>query len=328
MKKRKLLSIILMMVAVLMMSLNTQAAVKISKKKATLIKGQSITLRITGTKKKAKWTTSKKNVATVTQKGVVKAREKGTAIINAKIGKKTYKCTVKVETPRISKTKATLGIGKKLKLAIAGNSQKIKWTSNNKYVATVTTNGIVTGKKEGTAVITGIIAKKRYSCKITVKEVEYEELVIPDDISNNATVSQQNAVRKAESYLKYSAFSRDGLIEQLEYEKFTNADATYGADHCGANWNEQAIKKAESYLKYSAFSRDGLIEQLEYEKFTTEQANYGVNHITVDWNDQAAKKAESYLKYSAFSRDGLIDQLKYEGFTVEQATYGVNAVGL
>src|SRR5690606_26353632 len=34
------------------------------------------------------------------------------------------------------------------------------------------------------------------------------------------TRSQENAIRKAESYLDFMAFSRTGLIEQLEYEGF------------------------------------------------------------------------------------------------------------
>lgn len=94
-----------------------------------------------------------------------------------------------------------------------------------------------------------------------------------------ATVSQKNALSKAKSYLSYMAFSHDGLIDQLVYEKFSVADATYGADNCGADWNAQAAKKAQSYMSYSSFSRGGLIEQLEYDKFTTAQAEYGADSV-------------------------------------------------
>lgn len=93
------------------------------------------------------------------------------------------------------------------------------------------------------------------------------------------TVSQKNALAKAKSYLEYSAFSHDGLVEQLEYEQFSHADAVYGADNCGANWNEQAAKKAQSYMDYSSFSRGGLIDQLKYEGFTQAQAEYGANAV-------------------------------------------------
>lgn len=75
------------------------------------------------------------------------------------------------------------------------------------------------------------------------------------------------------------SFSYEGLIDQLEYEKFTTKQATYGVDNCGADWNEQAAKKAQSYLDTGSFSREQLINQLEYEKFTTEQAEYGVSQV-------------------------------------------------
>jgi hypothetical protein len=43
----------------------------------------------------------------------------------------------------------------------------------------------------------------------------------------------EQAWLSAESYLEYTAFSRSGLIDQLEYEGFTTAQATYGVDEAG-----------------------------------------------------------------------------------------------
>ncbi|WP_336672005.1 Ltp family lipoprotein [Tsukamurella sp. USMM236] len=91
--------------------------------------------------------------------------------------------------------------------------------------------------------------------------------------------SQSNAVSKAKEYLNYSAFSRTGLIAQLEYEGFSTSDSTYAVDNIVVNWNEQAAKKAKEYLAYSSFSRSGLIDQLMYEGFTSAQAAYGVNAV-------------------------------------------------
>jgi hypothetical protein len=93
------------------------------------------------------------------------------------------------------------------------------------------------------------------------------------------SVSQSNAVQKAADYLSFAAFSRQGLIDQLKYEGFSEADATYGADAVGANWNEQAALKAQEYLDLTAFSRTGLIEQLEFEGFTLAEATYGANAV-------------------------------------------------
>ncbi|MGL5173096.1 MAG: Ltp family lipoprotein, partial [Olsenella sp.] len=68
-------------------------------------------------------------------------------------------------------------------------------------------------------------------------------------------------------------------IEQLEFDQYSHEDAVYGADNCGADWNEQAAKKAKEYLSFTSFSRNGLIDQLEFEGFTSEQAEYGVNAV-------------------------------------------------
>jgi hypothetical protein len=91
------------------------------------------------------------------------------------------------------------------------------------------------------------------------------------------TVNQVNARRAAANYLSISPFSRSGLIEQLEFEGFNTADATYGVDSQKANWKEQAAKSAKNYLKLTSFSRSGLIEQLEFEGFTLEEATFGVD---------------------------------------------------
>ena len=142
---------------------------------------------------------------------------------------------------------------------------------------------------------------------------------------------QQNAVKSAVAYLEYSAFSRSGLVDQLEFEGYSTEDANLAMnviELSGVSWDEQARESAEEYLNYTAFSETGLIEQLEYEGFTEQQARYGVANIEVDWNEQAARSAEQYLDYSSYSRAGLIDQLLFEGYTQAQAEYGVNAAGL
>lgn len=60
--------------------------------------GSSTTLKISGTKSKVKWTSSKKSVATVNSKGKVTAKKAGTVTITCK-GKngKTYKCKITVK---------------------------------------------------------------------------------------------------------------------------------------------------------------------------------------------------------------------------------------
>ena len=108
----------------------------------------------------------------------------------------------------------------------------------------------------------------------TNKATSTKEEEAQDD---SLTTEQSSALQKADDYLSISAFSHDGLVDQLEYEGFSTEDATYAADNCGADWNEQAAKKAQDYRDMQAFSHKGLVDQLEYEGFTAEQAEYGAS---------------------------------------------------
>lgn len=162
--------------------------------------------------------------------------------------------------------------------------------------------------------------------KNDVNDATPETTTTPEPTAS-MTMGQRNALESAKSYLRFTAFSYEGLIEQLEYEEFSHEDAVFAADNCGADWYYQALKSADDYLSFTAFSYKSLIEQLEYEKFTKDQATYAADNCGADWYEQAAKSAENYLSFTSFSRQGLIDQLKYEGFTQEEAVYGVEANG-
>lgn len=89
----------------------------------------------------------------------------------------------------------------------------------------------------------------------------------------------QNAIRSAESYLNFMAFSKTGLIETLIYDEYSKESATEAVNSLTVDWNEQAVRCAKSYLQFMAFSRNGLIEALEYDGFTKEQAEYAVNMV-------------------------------------------------
>lgn len=119
--------------------------------------------------------------------------------------------------------------------------------------------------------------KKEEEEEAARKKKEEEEAKAKAEAEEAAkrSTAQKNAIKQAESYLRFTAFSRQGLIEQLEYEGYSNEDATYAVDHIEVDWNEQAYEKAKDYLDFSSFSEADLIGQLEYEGFTPDQAAYG-----------------------------------------------------
>ena len=154
------------------------AATQISNKNITLIKGQTKILKITGTSKIAKWKSSNKTVATVTQQGKVTAKKKGSSIITATVGKSKFTFKVTVQTPAISKTSITVLKGKQCQLKLNGTNQKISWKSSNTGIATVSSSGLVSGKATGTCTIYATVLGKKYSCKVTVKSPEQQVAMV------------------------------------------------------------------------------------------------------------------------------------------------------
>ena len=81
------------------------------------------------------------------------------------------------KAPKLNKTKVTLTITKKktkpavqLKVKNAAG-RKVKWTSSNKKVATVSKKGKIVAKKKGVTMITvKVKGSKTLRCKVTVKD--------------------------------------------------------------------------------------------------------------------------------------------------------------
>ena len=113
----------------------------------------------------------------------------------------------------------------------------------------------------------------------SVNSPESSDTIETQEEAVTETIGQKNARESAESYLRFAAFSREGLIDQLEFEEYSTEDAEYAVDILDVDWKEQAAKSAENYLEFTAFSREGLIDQLLFEGFTQEEAEYGVTAV-------------------------------------------------
>jgi hypothetical protein len=106
-----------------------------------------------------------------------------------------------------------------------------------------------------------------------------------DPSKSEITLAMENALSAAEDYLDYTAFSRQGLIDQLSSEYgsgFELEDATWAVGQLSVDWKEQAVIAAQDYLDYTSFSRQGLIDQLSSpygSQFTVEEATFAVNQI-------------------------------------------------
>ena len=164
------------------------AKVKLNKSKATLAADQGILLELKGYSGTVKWSSSNKKVATVNKNGLVKAKKKGSTVITAKAGKKKYKCRItvkalKVKSLKLNEKTLTLKKGSKATLKATASpanasNKGVTWKSSNTKVATVSSKGVVTAKKNGTATITATTkdgSKKRATCKVTVAKAGSSE---------------------------------------------------------------------------------------------------------------------------------------------------------
>jgi hypothetical protein len=156
---------------------------KLSATKVSLSVGQSTTaITVSGLARGdavKSWSSSKPTVASVNSKGKITGLKSGTAKIKIKLksGKIGYVTVTvkKVTTRRITKvpSRLTLKIGKKTalkpQLVPVTSQDTISYRSSNKKIATVTSKGVITARKKGTATITVKAGKITVKCRITVK---------------------------------------------------------------------------------------------------------------------------------------------------------------
>ncbi len=188
--------------------IDAQAALKLNKKKAVVTVGKTVKLKVKGTKKKVKWSSTNNAVCSVNQKGLVKGKKAGSSVIRAKVKKKTLKCKVTVKAksggsssqpkkpapapaPKPVPAPAPTGLKitgpysilapggtMQLKLGyIPENAKKeaVEWYSSDRYRATVSSNGLVTAKNEGEVTITAELKSNddiRASFKFRIENLE------------------------------------------------------------------------------------------------------------------------------------------------------------
>lgn len=141
--------------------------------------------------KSVTWKSSNKKIATVSSKGVVTGKKKGTVKITATSKKnKKVKATVTIKVKNLVPTKVTLS--KKTVELTVGNTRTLSatvkpvgvynkgvtWKSSKTSVATVSSKGKITAKSAGTATITATTkeGKKKATCKVTVTEAAAPEI--------------------------------------------------------------------------------------------------------------------------------------------------------
>ncbi|WP_418527457.1 Ig-like domain-containing protein [Longicatena caecimuris] len=139
----------------------------------SLYRGKTTTLKATTSyRTKVTWKSSKPSIATVSSSGVVTGKKAGTVYIYANAYGKSvkYKLTIKEPALKLNKSSSSIYKGKTTTLkATTSYRTKVTWKSSNSSIATVSSTGVVTGKKAGTAYIYANAYGKSVKCKVTVK---------------------------------------------------------------------------------------------------------------------------------------------------------------
>lgn len=202
--------------------------------------GKTIQLKLLGTSKKAKWVSCNKEIATVNSKGLVKAKKPGLVVIRATVGNKIAKASVLVNKPKLNKYVKTLNKGETFTLKLTGASVK-KWSSSNRKVASVSSNGKVKALAGGKTTIT-CVNSSGYSrtCKIIVKDAGVD--------NSNMSAAYKNTLSK--------------FMKEYNLEYLVNATPITNGD-VDAAWN------AEAYAFYGMPTNTDMMKTLPYFDFAT-----------------------------------------------------------
>lgn len=99
----------------------------------------------------------------------------------------------------------------------------------------------------------------------------YSEL---EPVFYNTIYGNEGAVNSAKNYLISMAASKNKIISFLRKKGFSEEEAIYGAENCGADWYDQALRMAMSYLNVQEFTYEQLALQLMIEEFTEDEIIY------------------------------------------------------
>lgn len=147
---------------------------------------------------------------------------------------------------------------------------------------------------------------------------------------------QESALSHAKKTFASSSYSRSGVISALKKQGYTEEEAIYAADNCGANWKSNATTGAKTYARnnsqknwiYACYSEKATRSALSSDGFTSDEIDYGIANCGVDWNSQADRSVKSYAKsHKNCTASEISNYMIQAGFTLDQVVYGLRANG-
>ena len=200
-------------------SVSAAAKPKLNKKSVSITRTKSYKLKLKNAKaSKVKWSSSNKKIAVVS-KGKVTAKKVGKATVTAKYKGKSYKCKVTVKAKVVKKGTFSVYKNESITLQLKsslGTVLKVKsWKSSNKAVASVTSKGVVKGKKVGSTTITATnTLGDQYKATVKVKD---PYLALKKYIKKNGELGSEGEYSIHSSY-NYGGTNYDAYINYYPSE--------------------------------------------------------------------------------------------------------------
>lgn len=203
--------------------LQRTTSVKLSKTSLVLSKGNTATVSATvlpsdATNKSITWSSSNKNVATVTEAGQIKALSVGETVITvtAADGGCKATCVVTVSEPvtgvTLNLSSATVYTGEKITLKAYvspsdASNKLVGFTSSNSLIASVNSEGTVTAESAGNCVITATTVDGKYAASCTVTVLQGVQKIVLSE--NEMSLKKGSTMMLVATVLPADAFNKN-----------------------------------------------------------------------------------------------------------------------
>ncbi len=165
-------------------------------------------------------------------------------------------------TAKSIESKITIKVGEKYQLTSQGNKSKVNWMSGNKFIAIVSSNGVVTGVNPGSTYIQVKIDHRTYRCTVTVLNPTLEKSNFRVGIGENIKITVKNIpLGIDQKNIKYKSLNEniavvntEGMVTTVS-GGFTNIEVTFGA----------YILRCEVWVSFTDKNRENFIRNLAIE---------------------------------------------------------------
>ncbi|MBO5371676.1 MAG: Ig-like domain-containing protein [Lachnospiraceae bacterium] len=234
----------------------------------------------------------------------------------------------KEESIKLNKTAVTMSPATTVKLKLNGANGKVKWNSEDKKIATVTTAGKVTAKAKGKVHINAECNGKTYTCAVTVKYQTYSSKDGMEYKDAKGTFGYSGRwFKKSISGGKYYFTNTEG---SAIYFKVT------GSKYVNVNF----VSKIAVATPYFAYSVDG--KSMKRQPITEKKISVGntkthyvrlvIDSMSESENRWAGEAGVGIKSIKPVTKTGVVTAVKPQNKTIvfygDSITQGVRALGM